>query len=187
MSCERDPRLPAGCRGWILPTRAAPCARGFRKSSADVVIVCCTAVDGTPRAPRSAYRSSWQIRTRLPESFRILTSSRSRSIGLHGTMTAPHFQAASTVMSTCGMFCRYIAMRSPGSMPLPLQRDGQRVRHRVELTGGDRSIEVVHQHGVGSRRCTVARNMSRAVALAGSMVLRVMTVSLLLLHSLHSR
>ena len=36
---------------------------------------------------------------------------------LHGTITAPHFQAASTVISTCGMFCRYMATRSPGSTP----------------------------------------------------------------------
>jgi len=54
---------------------------------------------------------------RLPESDRIFVSSRSRSIGLHGTMTAPHFQAARTAMKTCGMFCKYIAMRSPGSAP----------------------------------------------------------------------
>ena len=70
---------------------------------------------------------------------------------------------------------------------LLLQRDGQPVRHRVELAGGQRSIEIVHQHGIGSRRCNVHRNISSAVALAGSMVLRVMTVSLLLLHSLHPR
>ena len=33
---------------------------------------------------------------------------------------------------------------------LLLQRDGEGVGHRVELTGGQRSIEVVHQHGIGS-------------------------------------
>ena len=73
-------------------------------------------VDSAARTT-SEYRSSWQISTRQPASPTIFTSSRSRSIGLHGTTVAPHFQAASTVSITCGMFCRYIATRSPARTP----------------------------------------------------------------------
>jgi hypothetical protein len=83
--------------------RPAPGGSGApagRKSSGEVVIECWTAVDGSVVRATSAKRSSWQMITRLPESERILASSRSRSIGLHGTITAPHFHTASTVTST---------------------------------------------------------------------------------------
>jgi hypothetical protein len=80
-------------------------ASGSRNSSGEVVIVCVTAVAGTAALPTCSYRSSWQISMRAPAPDRIFTSSRSRSIGLQGTITAPHFQAASTAITTCGMFC----------------------------------------------------------------------------------
>src|SRR6478672_8873940 len=100
-----------------IPRSSTGSSVADRKSRAEVVIVVSTAVAGSDFTATSSYRSSRQIKTRVPESTRILVNSRSRSIGLQGTTTAPHFQAASRVIMACGTFCRYMATRSPGWTP----------------------------------------------------------------------
>ena len=149
-------RSAASCR----PARPAAAASGpgSRGRRGDRVLA--RPSTAAPPAPRRRTDPPGRPARGCPSPTGSCTSSRSRSIGLHGTMTAPHFQAASTVITTCGMFCRYIAMRSPGSTPRRCSADGQRVRHRVALrrpSACDRSSAPAR---ASRPRCAVARNMS---------------------------
>ncbi len=137
-------------------TRAAPAStrgasvRGARKSSAEVVIVCSTSVeahDGARHVGVEIVLADQHAASGVVENLLELPLPQHR-VARHDDRTAlPGRQHRHEHLRDV-LHVHRDTIAGLGSMLL--QGDGQAVGHRIELTRGQRAIEIVHQRGIGS-------------------------------------
>jgi hypothetical protein len=123
---------------------------------------------GTTSCATCPNRSSSASRAVASQSVSSVVSSRVRLIGLIETTMPPAFHVPITAMSTCGMFCRYVARRCPRSNP----RSASATAKRSESRSSSARVSVPSKYrtmSVSGARRSASENIARALGNSGSM------------------
>ena len=122
---------------------------------------------GTTSAATCPNRSSSASSAVASQSVSSVVSSRCRLIGLIETTMPPAFHVPITAISTCGMFCRYVASRWPLSKP----RSASATANASESRSSSRRVSVPSKYrtiSVSGARSSDAENIASAFGNSGS-------------------